>query len=129
MALLFTTLAYFVPLAYLQNQEFIDEHLNNAHDLLNKQATQVRDLASEHTSKAMEMSQSALKDYSAKASEMMGGAKKAAVEKGIVSEGTANKLPGGASPEIKKEDFPSAPQTEPIASHDGVEDEKKPLLA
>jgi hypothetical protein len=134
LALLFTTLAYFVPLAYLQNQEFIDEHLSNAQDLINQQANQVRDLASQHTSKAMEMSQSAFKDYSAKASEMMGGAKKAAVEKGIVSEETAKKLPGDAAAaagsEVKKEDFPSAPQTEPAAAtQDGAQGEKEPLLA
>lgn len=127
LALLFTTLAYFVPLAYLQNQAFIDEHLSNAQNLINEQANQVRDLASQHTSKAMEMSQSAFKDYSAKASEMMGGAKKAAVEKGIVSEETAKKLPGDATgPEIKKEDFPSAPSTEPAAP---ATEEKEPLLA
>ena len=77
------------------------------------------------------MSQSAFKDYSAKASEMMGGAKKAAVDKGIVSDETAKKLPGDASAtsDIKKEDFPSAPHTEPTAAQGEAQGEKEPLLA
>lgn len=135
LALLFTTFAFFTPLIYIQNQELIDHHISNAQDLLNQQATQVRDLASQHTSKAMEASQSALKDYSAKASEMIGGAKKAAVDKGVVSKETVDKLPGGgaaASPNgvVKKEDFPAAP-THPLneASHDGTVEEKEPLLS
>ena len=82
MALLFTTFTFFTPLLYIKNQALIDEHLSNAQDLFNKQAAQVKDLASQHTSNAMAASQSAIKDYSAKASEMMGGAKKSAVEKG-----------------------------------------------
>ena len=86
----------------------------------------------------MEASQSALKDYSAKASEMMGGAKKAAVEKGVVSKETVDKLPGGAVasspapvPEVKTEDFPTAPKTEldSAKTHDGTVEEKEPLLS
>lgn len=135
LALLFTTFAFFTPLIYIKNQELIDHHISNAQSLINEQATQVRDLASQHTSKAMEASQSALKDYSAKASEIMGGAKKAAVEKGYVAQETVDKVPGGgatASPavEVKKEDFPSAP-VHPLdeKTHDGTVDEKEPLLA
>ena len=82
----------------------------------------------------METSQSALKDYSARASEMMGSAKQAAVDKGAVSSDTAAKMPGSASPEMKKEDFPAAPSTEPAATsmHDGATEttqEQEPLLA
>ena len=60
------------------------------------------------------MSQSAIKDYSSKASELIGTAKKTAVEKGVVSEETAQKPPGGpaATEQVKKEDFPTAPKTE-----------------
>ena len=92
----------------------IDEQLNNASDLISKQASQVRDLASQHTSKAMEASQGALSSYSAKASEMIGGAKKFAVDKGYVSAETAAKTPGG----VKKTDFPTAPSTSPSAKSD-----------
>ena len=89
----------------------------------------------------MEASSSALKDYSSKAQEMIGGAKKAAVDKGYVSEETAKKVPGGEAAvagEVKKEDFPAAPNTEPAPAtatgvHDEAsdvkEEEKEPLLA
>ncbi|KAK3721942.1 hypothetical protein LTR37_002758 [Vermiconidia calcicola] len=124
LALLFTTVGFFVPLAYIQNQEFIDAHVTNAQTMISNQATQVRDLASEHTNKAMNASSSALKDYGAKAQEMMGSAKKTAVEKGVVSEETAAKAPGGTdgSSDVKTEDFPSAPASEP-ARYDGAEDQ------
>lgn len=135
LALLFTTMTYFTPLIYIKNQELIDGHLNNASDIISKQTQQVRELAGQHAGKAGEMAQGAFKDYSTKAGEMMGSAKKAAVEKGIVSEETAAKVPG----EVKKEDFPSAPDAEPVVTqqHDGAVDEKtltteseqEPLLA
>ena len=95
----------------------------------------------------MEASQSALKEYSAKASEMIGGAKQAAVEKGYASKETVDKVPGGgvgsgvgsgvgngAATEpaltFKQEDFPSAP-VHPVGvnSHDGTKEESEPLLA
>ena len=127
LALLFTTFAYFIPLVYIQNREVIDAQLNNAQDIIGKQATQVRDLAAEHTNKAMEASRSSLKEYSGKAQEMMGGAKKAAIDKGVVSPETAG---------VNKEDFPTAPTTQP--THEGFDvtgetsvtgQEKEPLLA
>ena len=130
LALLFTTFAFFTPLIYIKNQALIDGHLSNAQDLISKQTAQARELASQHSSKAMESSKSAFGDYAAKASEMMGGAKKAAVEKGYVSQETADKVPGGAAAApasaVKTEDFPAAPSTEPApaATHDGAIDVK-----
>ena len=133
LALLFTTLTYFVPLAYISNKELIDHHLNNASEIVSKQTQQVRELAGQHTSKASEMAQGAFKDYSARASDLVGTAKKTAVEKGVVSEATAAKVPGGqanpnsasvpgSSPLVKEENFPSAPKTDPLSSHDGASD-------
>lgn len=135
LALLFTTLAYFVPLAYIQNQEFIDTHLNNAGELVNQQTAQIREMAAQHTNKAMEASQGALKTYGAKAQEMMGQAKQSAVDKGYVKEETAAKLPGSST--VQQEDFPAAPSAEPTstAHTDGATDidvkkeEQEPLLA
>lgn len=152
LTLLFTTFAFFTPLVYIKNQELIDHHLSNAQSLLNEQATQVRDMAQQHTSKAMEASQTALKDYSAKAGELIGGAKQAAVEKGVVSQETVDKLsagPGGSTAGttvadanlpapaggsavnggVTSDAFPAAPKTELTAVHDGTTEEKEPLLA
>lgn len=116
LTLLFTTLAYFAPLVYITNKELIDSHLENASNMLNQQTQQVRDLASQHTSKAMEMSSAAIKDYSSKASEMMGQAKGKAVEKGVVSGETADKteesLKSAPAPPTSEPSGPDAQQAE-----------------
>lgn len=69
----------------------------------------------------------------------MGTAKKAAVEKGVVTQETADKLPGattttttanGSATGVTKEDFPSAPRVEPVVKTEtGTTGEKEPLLA
>jgi len=126
LALLFTTAAYFVPLVYIKNRELIDSHLENAGNIINSQTKQVRDLASQHTSKAMEASSQTLKDYSAKAQGMMGQAKGKAVEKGIVSPQTADKteesLKSAPAPPSEEPAGPDSKQAEagtaePITSH------------
>lgn len=128
--LFFTTLIYFLPLAYLSNKEFIDEHINNAQTIVSEQATQVWDLAAHHTNNAMQASHSAIKDASSKAQEMIGQSKKAAVEKGIISPETAEQVTpekatlngqssagalnnNGQSSNITSQSFPTAPTGEP----------------
>ncbi|KAK4543265.1 hypothetical protein LTR36_005815 [Oleoguttula mirabilis] len=108
LALLGITSAYFVPLGYITNKEFIDSHLSNAGNIIGQQTQQVRDLASQHTSKAMEASSNTLKTYSARASEMVGQTKQKAVEKNIVSPQTAN----NAESTVKGENFPEAPKSD-----------------
>ena len=78
----------------------------------------------------MQASQSAVKEYSSKAQELVGSAKQTAVDKGYVSAETA----GTTGTNVTKEDFPAAPTTQP--THDGAADEipvkveeKEPLLA
>lgn len=78
----------------------------------------------------MEASKKSINEYSGKAQEMMGSAKKTAVDKGVVSPETAG---------VKKEDFPTVPTTQPTQpTHEGLDDtgetsvteqEKEPLLA
>lgn len=129
LALFFTTVVYFAPLVYISNQEFIDHHINNAQTVLTEQGKQVRDLAAQHTNKAVESSQSLLKDYSAKAQEMIGQTKKAAVDKGYVASSTAEKV----APEqaVKSKDFPSAPKVEPAGPETAQAEEHKaePIVA
>jgi hypothetical protein len=124
--LFFTTVIFFTPLAYMQNREMIDSQIANAQNLVNEQTEQLRDIAAQHTIKAVEMSQAAYQEYSAKAQELLGQTKKAAVDKGIVSPETAEK----AVPEksrfssetthkvlpdspLASHDFPTAPKLEP----------------
>nr|POE99379.1 reticulon-like protein 1 [Quercus suber] len=89
LALIFTTAVYFLPLIYLQNQELIDSQLSSASKIASDQTKQIRNIAQQHTSNAVSTSQSALKDASAKAQEMIGQAKQTAVDKGLVSQETA----------------------------------------
>ncbi len=135
LALLFTTLAYFVPLAYLQNQELIDHHITNASNMVSQQTEQLRDIASQQTNKAVEASSSAFKTYGARASEMVGQAKQTAVDKGVVKQETADQMPG--STQAKPDDFPSAPTAVPqqdgaaesLTFADTKKEEQEPLLA
>ncbi|KAK3648979.1 hypothetical protein LTR56_007111 [Elasticomyces elasticus] len=118
LALIGATVVYFVPLAYISNKEFIDGHLENAGQIVNQQTQQVRELASQHTSKAMEVSSQTLNQYSTKAKEMMGQAKGKAVDQGIVSQQTADKT------EESLKQAPSAPADEPLSNPAGFQAEQ-----
>jgi hypothetical protein len=110
LALIGTTVTFLGPLIYLQNQELIDAQLEQGRTLMNQQATQIRDLAAQHTGNATKTIQTYAGQYTSKAQE------------------TINQYRGrSASPEVKKEDFPAAPnhelkseqkqpQAEPVAS-------------
>lgn len=98
LALFFTTFIYFLPLAYIQNKEIIDEQINNAQTIVSEQAGQVRNLAVQHTNSAVEASQSAFKEYSNYAQELIGQGKQAAVDKGVVSPATAEKVAPSTAP-------------------------------
>lgn len=114
-----TSALFLVPLVYITNKEFIDEHLNNAGTVINDQTSQMRDLAAQHTSRASEVAKSTFGEYSAKAQELMGQAKGSAQET-AASPSTPN--PANLNPmkneperEVKREDFPSAPSAAPVS--------------
>lgn len=94
LALLGVTAVYFVPLVYITNKDLIDTQLNNASSIITEQATQVRDMAAQQANQAFEATSSATTQYVNKAQEMMGSAKKTAVDQGYVSKETANQAPG-----------------------------------
>lgn len=89
LAVVFTTAVYFLPLVYIQNKDLIDGQISHASKIASDQSSQIRSLAQQHTQSAVSASQSALKDASTKAQEMVGQAKQAAVDNGIVSHETA----------------------------------------
>jgi hypothetical protein len=95
LTLIFNTFLFLGPLIYLQNKEFIDAHLNNAKELASAQATQVRDLAAQHTGRATESLKGYTNEYTKKAQEMIGQ--------------TKAKASG-----VQASDFPTAPKEEPI---------------
>ncbi|KAF2725763.1 hypothetical protein K431DRAFT_290272 [Polychaeton citri CBS 116435] len=135
LALLGTVVLYLGPLIYIKNRELIDGHLNNANQIVSDQTQQLRSLAAQHSNKALDATKNAAGSYATKAQEMVGHAKRQAVDKGYVSKETAEKVPsGGAGSSVQSESFPSAPQTEPApAVADTAAEIKKeaeePLLA
>lgn len=134
-ALISTTAIFFLPLIYIQNRELIDGQINNASTMINQQATQVRDLAAQHTGRAGEVAKSTVSQFSAQASDLIGQAKTKAgysdttTTTGPASTGTTatpatsssidtsalRADSASASPALKKEDFPVAPAAVPVA--------------
>lgn len=95
LTLIATTVAYLGPLIYIKNKDVIDAQLNRASTLATQQASQIRDLAAQHTGNAAKTFQNYAGEYTHKAQE------------------TINQYRGrSASPDVKKE-FPAAPKHEP----------------
>ena len=118
--LLSTAVIYLAPLIYISNKEFIDHHLNNAANIANQQTAQFRQIATEQTNKAYEVTSSATSQYVRQAQEMIGGAKKQAVDQGYVSKETANKAPGAPvesqTASNAAANLPTAPKNEPLSA-------------
>ena len=115
---------YLGPLIYMTNKELIDEHLSNAHHVVNQQASQVRDLAGHHTARANETFKQYAGDYSAKAQEYIGSARGRSSSPEVVTSKPKDNAPiksePGDEPKYGASDFPHAPRQEPssgIASH------------
>ena len=105
-----TVVTFIGPLVYAQNKELIDANLQNAGNVINKQAVQVRELAAQKTGRASETMKTYAGEYSHKAQEAIGTAKsKAAASR----TGSAN---------YSKNDFPNAPKDEPIPPTEKVQE-------
>jgi hypothetical protein len=97
LTLIATTVAYLGPLVYIKNKDVIDAQLEQAGTMASQQASQIKELAAQHTSNATKTFQSYAGEYTNKAQE------------------TINQYRGrSTSPEVKKEDFPAAPRHEPV---------------
>ena len=108
--LIATSVIFLAPLLYIQNRELIDHHVNNAGNVINDQATQVRDLAGQHAGRAGEVAKSTMNQYTAKAQEMMGQAKNKASSSDAPNPANLNPAKNEPERSISKEDFPSAPK-------------------
>ena len=117
LSLISVSCVFLGPLIYKNNKEFIDEHLQNASDVINTQANQVKDLAGHHTARASETVKSYAGDYSAKAQEYIGSARGRQTSP-TSSKSTSNapmKSEPGSGPDYSPSDFPHAPKQEPTA--------------
>ncbi|KAI1398347.1 Reticulon-domain-containing protein [Hypoxylon fuscum] len=120
LALVSTTLLFFVPLVYSTNQELIDHHLKQASDLVNSQTQQLRQVASKHTSQATEITKQYMGDYTAKAQQMIRG-----------RSASPEASPKPAQSHLKDSDFPKAPKVDLRGKEEDSESEseEEPLIA
>lgn len=106
LALLSTSVLFLGPLIYIQNQEFIDEQINHASEVVSAQATQVKDLASQHAGQGFETVKAYTGAGAAKAQELVGSARQK------MPSPTLSKSQPASGGNIKEESFPDAPKTE-----------------
>jgi hypothetical protein len=99
-----TCTTFLAPLIYIQNKDLIDSHINNASDVINAQASQVKDLAAQHTSRATETVKSYAGEYTQKAQDMIANARGQ-------TNGVTNGVTNGS---VKSKDLPTAPKAEPL---------------
>ncbi|KAI0380083.1 Reticulon-domain-containing protein [Hypomontagnella monticulosa] len=122
LALIATTLVFFVPLVYATNQELIDHHLKQVSDVVNSQTEQLRQVASKHTAQATEITKQYMGDYTAKAQQMIRG-------RSASPEITPKPAPQS---NLKDTDFPQAPKEgfkNKEDTEEESEDEEEPLIA
>ncbi|KAI2618814.1 Reticulon-domain-containing protein [Hypoxylon sp. NC1633] len=117
LALIATTLLFFVPLVYTTNQELIDHQLKQASDVFNTQTEQLRQVASRHTSQATEITKQYMGDYTAKAQQMIRG-RSTSPEAVHKSAHQSN---------LKESDFPQAPAGD-FKSEVPIKSEEEPLI-
>ena len=102
-----STLAlYLGPLIYIKNKDAIDAQLKNAGDMVSQQATQIKDLAAQHTKGATNTISTYAGEYTKKAQDMVGQSRQKIPE--VV--GT-----NGSASTTKTPEFPSVPKESPIA--------------
>jgi hypothetical protein len=106
LAVVATTIAFFAPLIYSTNQEFIDEQLKTAADAINAQTAQVRDAAQKQADHLAAVGKQYAGDYTGKVTEILR---------------TRNLSPSAAK---KAPEFPSPPTEEPKAAEPEVPQEE-----
>ncbi|KAI4284637.1 MAG: hypothetical protein L6R38_001267 [Xanthoria sp. 2 TBL-2021] len=114
LSLIAVSLIYLGPLVYTSNKELIDHHLENATNVVNSQATQVKDLAGHHTSRATSAVKGYAGDYTSKAQNYIGSARGKSPTSPSLADSGAKSGPGSA-PAYSSSDFPHAPKQEPTA--------------
>lgn len=107
LSLLAASVIFLGPLIYISNKELIDGHLEHASNVVSAQASQVKDLASEHTGKAFESIKASTSDYTDKASSLIGQSRQK-----IPTMEQAKASVTGNTTGIKGESFPTAPKTD-----------------
>ncbi|ATY64392.1 Reticulon [Cordyceps militaris] len=107
LAILGTTLAFFVPLVYAANKELIDENIKTASDAINAQTAQVREAAQKQADQLAALGKQYAGDYTGKVQDMIRGRPAP-----TAASASHQKTPAKA----KAPEFPIAPTEEPVAA-------------
>lgn len=108
---------YLGPLIYISNKEVIDQQLNNATQVVNSQASQVRDLAGHHAERATNTVKAYAGDYSAKAQTYIGGSRGRSNSPELSNSGIKSEPPYNSA------DFPRVPKQEPVSGTTPLKDQ------
>ncbi|KAJ9160942.1 Reticulon-like protein [Coniochaeta hoffmannii] len=103
LSLIATTTLFFAPLVYKSNQEFIDEHLRQATEVVSAQTAQLREATQKTTAQYTEVTKQYMGDYTAKAQELIRG-------RSASPEARTKPAPAPVKKEYKDTDFPEAPK-------------------
>jgi len=103
LSLIATTVLFFAPLLYKSNQEFIDEHLRQASQVVNSQTAQLREATQKTTAQYTEVTKQYVGDYTAKAQDLIRG-------RSASPEAHTKPAAIAVKKEYKDADFPAPPQ-------------------
>jgi hypothetical protein len=98
LAIISTTVIFFVPLIYTSNQELIDEQIHNISELVDAQTSQVKDVAQKQLGQVSALGKQYAGDYTEKVQDLLRG--KTPSRQVIVRPG---------APAAKETEFPSPP--------------------
>lgn len=124
LSLIATSVLYLTPLVYKSNKEFIDAHLENATNVVNSQASQVKDLTAHHVGRYSETAKQYAGDYTSKAQSYIGAGRGRSTSPEVsnlskvdnsIPANAPNKSGSGDAPAYQSSDFPHAPKQEPTA--------------
>ncbi|EON69416.1 hypothetical protein W97_08676 [Coniosporium apollinis CBS 100218] len=112
LSLIATSIIYLAPLIYVKNKDVIDEQLNRTGQIVRRQTNQMREAAAQQTSRATETVKTYADEYSHKAQDLIGQAKRRASRQ--TSPEAMKGDSDNSSSSVRADDFPTAPRQEPV---------------
>lgn len=106
LSLLATVTAFTAPLAYLQNQELVDEQIQWANEYANAQLVNGRQIAEKYIDEASVRARATAVELTQKV-QVYAGKKSPTAEKSQASPHSANNGPSHQFPDAPKSDFPA----------------------
>ncbi|KAK2757559.1 hypothetical protein FQN54_004528 [Arachnomyces sp. PD_36] len=128
LALIGVSIAYLGPLIYVNNRELIDNQIKFAHETLNSQADQMKEMAGQQTAHATEIVKQYVGEYSSKAQEYVNSTKRRSPSPEM-SKATPVKSEKPSESSVQHTDFPVAPKDEPLTETQPQANGPQPIAA